>query len=45
MVSALDRLGAGRAEVFVLMIVGTIPDYVQGSIKLTWALRGKRASA
>ena len=32
-------------DVFVLMIVGTIPDYVQGGIKLTWALRGKHASA
>ena len=32
-------------DVFVLMIVGTIPDYVQGSIKLGWTLRGKPATA
>jgi len=32
-------------DVFVLMIVGTIPDYVQGGVKLTWALRGCRTSA
>jgi hypothetical protein len=30
-------------DIFVLMIVGTIPDYVQGGIKLTWALRGAQA--
>ena len=32
-------------DVFVLMIVGTVPDYVQGSIKLGWMLRGKPATA
>lgn len=32
-------------DVFVLMIVGVIPDYVQGGVKLTWALRGGRTSA
>ena len=32
-------------DVFVLMIVGTIPDYVQGSIKVGWTLRGKPATA
>ena len=32
-------------DVFVLMIVGTIPDYVQGSIKLGWTLWGKPATA
>ena len=28
-------------DVFVLMIVGTIPDYMQGFVKLRWAVRGK----
>lgn len=28
----------GLPDVFVLMIVGTIPDYVQGIIKLIWTL-------
>ena len=32
-------------DVFVLMIVGTIPDYVQGGLKLGWTLRGKPATA
>lgn len=27
--------------VFVLMVVGTLPDYAQGLVKLGWALRGK----
>jgi CubicO group peptidase (beta-lactamase class C family) len=29
-------------DVFVLMLVGTIPDYVQGGLKWLWALRGRR---
>ena len=28
-------------DVFVLMIVGTIPDFVQGAIKLNWLLAGE----
>lgn len=30
----------GLPDVFVLMIVGSLPDYAQGIIKLVWALRG-----
>ena len=30
----------GLPDVFVLMIVGTLPDYVQGVVKLVWALMG-----
>lgn len=30
----------GLPDVFVLMIVGSLPDYVEGLIKLVWALRG-----
>lgn len=35
----------GLPDVFVLMIVGTIPDYVQGMVKLVWVLRGKARPA
>jgi hypothetical protein len=28
-------------DVFLLMLVGTLPDYVQGLIKLAWLLRGR----
>ena len=28
-------------DVCVLMVVGTLPDFVQGFIKLGWALRGR----
>lgn len=31
----------GLPDVFVLMLVGTLPDYIQGFIKLTWVLTGK----
>ena len=32
-------------DVFVLMIVGTIPDFVQGAIKLDWVLAGQASRA
>ena len=32
-------------DVFVLMIVGTIPDFVQGIIKLAWVLAGQTSRA
>jgi CubicO group peptidase (beta-lactamase class C family) len=31
----------GLPDVFILMLVGVIPDCVQGFVKLGWALRGK----
>ena len=31
----------GLPDVFILMLVGTIPDYMQGFVKLGWALRDK----
>ena len=31
----------GLPDIFILMLVGTIPDYVQGIIKLTWVATGK----
>ena len=32
-------------DVFVLMIVGTIPDFAQGAIKLNWLLAGQASRA
>jgi hypothetical protein len=31
----------GLPDIFILMLVGTIPDYVQGIIKLTWVATGR----
>lgn len=31
----------GLPDVFVLMLIGTLPDYIQGIIKLVWAATGK----
>ncbi len=31
-------------DIFILMLVGTIPDYIQGFIKLTWVAMGKTKS-
>lgn len=31
----------GLPDVFILMLVGTVPDYVQGVIKLSWVLTGQ----
>jgi CubicO group peptidase (beta-lactamase class C family) len=33
----------GLPDIFILMVVGSLPDYIQGIIKLVWAVRGKRA--
>jgi CubicO group peptidase (beta-lactamase class C family) len=31
----------GLPDVFILMLMGTIPDYVQGCVKLIWMARGR----
>jgi len=35
----------GLPDIFILMLVGTIPDYVQGIIKLTWVAMGQKKPA
>jgi len=35
----------GLPDIFILMLVGTIPDYVQGIIKLTWVVTGRTKPA
>ena len=35
----------GLPDIFILMLVGTIPDYVQGIIKLTWVAKGQKKRA
>ena len=32
-------------DIGILMLVGTLPDYAQGLVKLWWVARGKRGSA
>ena len=27
-------------DISILLIIGTVPDYIQGFIKLAWAIRG-----
>jgi hypothetical protein len=31
-------------DITILMIVGSLPDYVQGFMKLSWLMRGKGRS-
>jgi hypothetical protein len=32
----------GLPDVFILMLIGTLPDYIQGFTKLGWTLTGRR---
>jgi CubicO group peptidase (beta-lactamase class C family) len=34
----------GLPDVFILMLIGTVPDFIQGFTKLTWTLTGKKTS-
>lgn len=34
----------GLPDVFILMLIGTLPDYIQSVTKLGWALTGKKQS-
>lgn len=38
---SLAYLRLGLPDIFILMLLGSIPDYLQGIIKLSWALSGK----
>jgi hypothetical protein len=35
----------GLPDVFILMLIGTLPDFIQGFTKLGWTLTGKRQPA
>lgn len=35
----------GLPDVFILMLIGTLPDFIQGFTKLGWTLTGKRQAA
>ena len=37
----LIHMSRTLGDITILMIVGSVPDYVQGSVKLFWALTGK----
>lgn len=45
LLTTLAYLRLGLPDVFILMIVGSVPDYVQGAIKLLWILGGKTRQA
>ena len=32
----------GLPDVFILLLIGTLPDFIQGGIKLIWTLAGRR---
>ncbi len=31
----------GLPDIFILMLIGSVPDYVQGVVKLVWTLQGR----
>lgn len=41
--TSLAYMRYGLPDIFFLMLVGTVPDYTQGVIKLYWAIRRKDA--
>ena len=41
LVTSIVFLRSGLPDVFVLMVVGIFPDYLQGLIKLVWLLKKK----
>ncbi|MFV9504265.1 MAG: serine hydrolase domain-containing protein [Oscillochloridaceae bacterium umkhey_bin13] len=44
LVTAVAMLPEMMPDLFILMLIGTIPDYLQGLIKLVWLIRLRQAS-
>lgn len=45
LIPTLAYLPSGNPDLFILMIVGSVPDYLQGIIKLVWSLPSKKQTA
>ncbi len=41
LVTTIAYFRLGLPDIFILMLVGTVPDYIQGIIKLGWVLTGQ----
>jgi len=41
LLTTLASFGLAMPDVFILMLVGTLPDYAQGLLKLAWLLSGR----
>jgi CubicO group peptidase (beta-lactamase class C family) len=44
LLTTLAYMRLGLPDVFILMLVGTLPDYIQGCVKLAWVLGGRTKS-
>ncbi len=42
LIPTLAYLPGGNPDIFILMLIGSLPDYIQGIIKLFWSLTSKR---
>jgi hypothetical protein len=43
--TSLAYLRLGLPDIFILMLIGSLPDYIQGIIKLTWVVMDRTKSA
>lgn len=44
LLSTVVQLPTVLPDVFILMLIGTLPDYIQGVVKLGWTLTGRKQS-
>ena len=45
LLTSLAYLRLGLPDIFILMLIGSLPDYIQGIIKLTWVVMDRTKSA
>ncbi|MEW6650826.1 MAG: serine hydrolase domain-containing protein [Chloroflexota bacterium] len=45
LIPTLAYLPGGNPDIFILMVVGSLPDYIQGIIKLVWSLPSRKQPA